>query len=918
MMKLDCFKFLLFAGSLLLVGFLQSCSEEGSSSPSHEDTVVFVPSDSLMGMIKVLASGKSTILGTNSEKAKASDRPQMEVLFGYDFFMSSHEVTCGEFNKLMKSETGLTDSCDKDSLPVANVSYYDAVLFANARSKAEGMDTAYTYAKASFDENRNCIGLEKLNFSTNIEGYRLPSEAEWVFVAQDGWNAENSWHNGNSDYERHNVCSKKTKDQLFCDMAGNVMEWTNDWLGTLLDTTISNYMGAPDGGSIGERVVKGGSFTNDVKAINWYSRGDVYTVTSATKAKYVGFRLALGKVKEPSWMKGDGTIGDSRISVLTSVSEMKSLLGTYSSKLAFRNDLTGNIAFVNFAGGSLSVIEIQDSLDCFHPEISPDGQKVAFSTKYEGVSGKSAVYVRNLNAAGSNLVKLDVESAAIPRWRILESGDTAIVYVTDAGSNKEDGDFKSAETWQVVFVGGKFGTPEKLFSGNYHGGISRDGSLAVSGARLLRVNLDGVEDLWYNGEQACNVSLSPVKKQTLFLDFGGKTGREFVGTKYGTHERLLVMDSTGNLIQTVASPKGFAFDHSEWNVGDVENGMVVASLTNSEGAHQKIALIHLQDSSVTEVLEGEELWHPNLWVGKKLDVEDDSLDLDSAGVYFTEGSDWIHELVRLKMEMLWTKRDSIEILAVGSSRVEEGIIPNEMSSGLCLNMGHPGNDMYASLYIAENYGFNHLQKLKAVIVSLDLDLWVNQDRQSKHLFGTVPGYIYDANHHFWKSHLPENFVKAVENAYPASPLAEWAYVPSLGYIRNEAVAWGNADIEEDSTWSSKRPEIIPWNLELLESFVQKAYEHGIVVVGVIFPQNPGYRNTGSWGRYGPTRSDAEMAVDSLNAMTKRYKNLFIMDENKMGHHDYDDSMALNTDHLGYAGASKMTSRVDSLLKKVLD
>jgi hypothetical protein len=71
----------------------------------------------------------------------------------------------------------------------------------------------------------------------------------------------------------------------------------------------------------------------------------------------------------------------------------------------------------------------------------------------------------------------------------LENGDTAIVYVTDAGNNKNESDFKAASTWQVTFANGKFGEPQKLFDGAYHGGISEDNSLAVTGARLLRARV---------------------------------------------------------------------------------------------------------------------------------------------------------------------------------------------------------------------------------------------------------------------------------------------------------------------------------------------------------------------------------------------------------------------------------------------
>lgn len=230
-------------------------------------------------------------------------------------------------------------------------------------------------------------------------------------------------------------------------------------------------------------------------------------------------------------------------------------------------------------------MEIVDTIPAYHPDISPDGKKVAFCTGIEGIDQTSRLYVRNLDPKGSGLVKLDVKSAAIPRWSVLANGDTVITYVTKAGDNSNESTFKSASTWQVPFMNGKFGTPVKLFDGSFHGGISEDESLAVTGSKILRARVHKKEKIWYNKEQACNVSLAKdYSKRTAFLDFGGSTGKTFVGEKYRVHEYLFIADSSGNLVQSVRSPSGFVFDHSEWATGRV-NQNLVATLTNADGAH---------------------------------------------------------------------------------------------------------------------------------------------------------------------------------------------------------------------------------------------------------------------------------------------------------------------------------------------
>ena len=46
----------------------------------------------------------------------------------------------------------------------------------------------------------------------------------------------------------------------------------------------------------------------------------------------------------------------------------------------------------------------------------------------------------------------------------------------------------------------------------------------------------------------------------------------------------------------------------------------------------------------------------------------------------------------------------------------------------------------------------------------------------------------------------------------------------------------------------------------------------------------------------------------------RTLDVLFLDENKMGYHDYDSSMAFNTDHLSREGARQLSTRLDSLFR----
>lgn len=896
---------------IAVVLLLCACSNSEWNSEPQLSQTVGCDEDSLSGMMRVDAKGVEVALGTNSENARANERPQMQVKFDYGFSLARHEVICGEFDALMERATGLVLKCANDSLPATNITYYDAVLFANERSKAEGFDTAYTYTSASFDAEKHCTNLEGLAYHPEVKSYRLPTEAEWVLAASLNWDPQSGWTAENSDYKLHPVCGKRNAEDKFCDLIGNAMEWMNDWLGKFVDTTLSNYVGAPDGGALGQRIVKGGSFRNTLESVNLYNRGDVYTVTSSTRADYVGFRLAFGAIPGAVWMGNDGRANDSRMVSLVNSATIRSLVGTYKAKVAFRNDLTGNLAYIDYSGGIRTVVEIVDTIEVYHPEISPDGRHVAFCTGLEGVSGSSSLYVRDLNAEGSNLVKLDVESAVIPRWRVLENGDTVIVYVTDAGNNKDESSFKSASTWQVKFANGKFGSPQKLFNGAYHGGISEDNTLAITGARLLRARFSGRDTVWYNGEQACNASLSKDgRKRTLFLDFGGKTGQSFVGKDYAMHEQLLIADSTGKLMQSVGAPAGFSFDHSEW-AGFFSN-LAVATLTNSNGAHQKIVLVNLVDSSIVDLVEGDELWHPCFWMKENSLVNDDELlDLDSAGFYFEYYPENFLQSssveLAMKLQMFWEKYGEWECFTLGSSMLLDAVVDTFITSYKTLNMGVTLADIHLFKYLLVNYLFPYADNLKAVVMEISPGLlFRNEIDYLDVLRKYSPGLMYD-EHHLNTDNKDVVAALSLEYSYPRNLFSQ-------DYMENTfllpSVSWGNTYVAVDLSFLTIDNPVFNNNLAIIEMLRDEMEKRNVKLVLAITPRNPAYYiETDSYGLFGPSQEVANALIDIL-----KDRGFILFDENKNGKHDYTNEMAYNNSHLSYVGAQQFTLRLDSLLR----
>ncbi|MCF0224486.1 MAG: TIGR02171 family protein, partial [Fibrobacter sp.] len=474
----------------------------------------------------------------------------------------------------------------------------------------------------------------------------------------------------------------------------------------------------------------------------------------------------------------------------------------------------------------------------------------------------------------------------------------------------------------------------------YHGGVSHDYRLAVTGNRLLRTLMADSSDgktlmdgsardsVWYNGEQACNVSLAADStKRTLFLDFGGKTGREFVGSPYDVHERILIADSLGNLIQTIAAPHGYAFDHSEWATGGVSTfktyprDFAVATLTNNNGSHEKIVMIDLKDSSVTDLVEGTELWHPCLWTysaSVPRGGDFDKVDLDSAALYYENDED---RLIANKMNIFWAKAGYAKVIGLGSSRMSLAFMPNKMTYGAGLNMAAIPSDMDVNYYLAKNYVFNHAPKLKYLVVGLDIDLW--SDKQGENVQNNIqgnPGFHYDISHNFWVDSNTK-VLSDLSKMYMRQYIGLHQFSLKNGWIdEGEKNSWssggfGNALIENDSNWSNKSATY-EYSMEELQEIVDMAKEKNVNVIGVIFPQSPDFKKTGAFGRHGMRRSHAKKLIERFKEMEKKNSNFYLLDENKMGDHDYPDSTAYDYDHLNRYGGEILTSRIDSTIQAV--
>ena len=135
-------------------------------------------------------------------------------------------------------------------LPVYGVSFLQATRFCNKLSEMEMLTPCY-------DDKGNC------NF--DVDGYRLPTEAEWEYAAsscRDIPLKNCAWYKDNSDGRVQPVAQKEENALGLFDMLGNVYEWVNDYWADYSSFVQMNPHGPASGF---ERVIRGGSYKSNEK-----------------------------------------------------------------------------------------------------------------------------------------------------------------------------------------------------------------------------------------------------------------------------------------------------------------------------------------------------------------------------------------------------------------------------------------------------------------------------------------------------------------------------------------------------------------------------------------------------------------------------------------------------------------------------
>jgi uncharacterized protein (TIGR02171 family) len=922
-------------------------------SCEHVDRVEAPPvvSAQHLGMARMHSRGMAVRLGSRDEYARIDEFPPMTVSFTYDYWIDKNEISVGQYLEIAGRLPGeYHGRVGEQTFPVVHVTWYDAALFCNARSKLVGLDTVYAFSGIDSTADGTVFRLRNLEVRLERAGYRLPTEAEWAYAAAAGsdttfaWGADSvpagdfAWYAANASGAPEPGQTRRPNRFGLYDMAGNVMEWVTDVKGPYDDTALVDFAGA-FGEDTDERAVKGGSFTHGVEYLRPSARSETYETLASSRTRYIGFRCALGAIGTPSYTNPANASGSSAGIGYNHTTVPAT--PTPRARLAFvkRDGAARTLCTIDFAQIVPALIEYRDQQNVYLPTISPDGNWVSYCTGGEGMYDNSSVYLRPFGDTAAVAVKLGDEPAFVPRWWVDPAGgDTCIVY-TNATVLNDAPSWRAGRTMRVRVRAGAFaGTPEVVDDqGSYHGGLSADSRYLATGLPLLYMKdrVSGERRTLFTGpqngkpagdtSQVCNVSISPsavYPDEILMIDFGS-LGRvsTVTGTAYGVHEYLFRVNYDNVVTGAWRFPMGEgSWDHPEWsNVYEC----AVAGSQDSRGQHPRIYAVNLRSSALMPLAwtNRHDLWHPYLWVDPRVSAVEQRYDIDSVGRYNEPRSlENTQSGLAGKMGRFWRRGRDVELMFIGSSRMEGGIAPAEFSGYSAFNLSTPGMRLPMVERLLYDYVLRHCPQLKLVGINLQPG-WMADTMGAERwtqATGQTVGYQYDRNHGFWRDSVTDELVYLISKAPNGLDDAD---DDDQGFVRRTCNGWGFHAFAGSTEWDTTDTNYAK-HLGMLRRMADTLAARGVHLLVIAFPQSWAYRTFAydgvrMYGRYGPTLTTAEQMWAQLRRMEQESPLFHFYDAHLFGWHDYQPLECYDVDHLCEPGAMKLTERVDSLVHTIL-
>jgi formylglycine-generating enzyme required for sulfatase activity len=275
-----------------------------SGSVASDPTAAVTPFKIAMAQIP---GGTFTMGSPASEPNRSDGETQHTVTLG-GFYMGVYQVTQEEYQAVMGSNPSefkvavSGESGTPGKLPVERVCWYDALVFCNILSMAEGLSPAYSISGSTdpatwgtvpeqHDSTWNAAAIV-----SGAAGYRLPTDTQWEYACRAGTTTayntgatisdNTGWYAGNSGNKTHQVGLKPANAWGLYDTHGNVFEWCWEWYGDDATEPPTDLEG-----SIANRVIRGGSFYSTAVEVRSAYRYNNYYSDPSSRERDIGFRL---------------------------------------------------------------------------------------------------------------------------------------------------------------------------------------------------------------------------------------------------------------------------------------------------------------------------------------------------------------------------------------------------------------------------------------------------------------------------------------------------------------------------------------------------------------------------------------------------------------------------------------------------
>jgi formylglycine-generating enzyme required for sulfatase activity len=368
----------------LVVVLVVGCGprDPGNLAPAGEVESLPVLQPRAGGEMVLLPTGTFTM----GDAAGRPDETPHTVTLG-SFYVDRYPVTQELYERVM----GVNPSKRKDARsPVERTQWTDAVRFCNKCSELDGLAP--------------CYDLKTWTCNFALDGYRLPTEAEWEYACRAGGTGRYcfgdeekdlplyAWLKPHSEGRTHPVGEKRPNHWGLYDVHGNVWQWCNDWYGE------HYYQESPPGDPHGpdagkQRVLRGGAWdsTEDqCRAAYRHKEFPVYSDACFGADSY-GFR----RVRNRTGVRDNSTVAVSPKGSAVPPAPKKTdgpppVVAPASGKFDLSR-LKGTIVFVSDRSGALKIWVMdasgKNARQLTHgteadadPRFAPDGKRILYTT----------------------------------------------------------------------------------------------------------------------------------------------------------------------------------------------------------------------------------------------------------------------------------------------------------------------------------------------------------------------------------------------------------------------------------------------------------------------------------------------------------------------------------------------------------